>query len=291
MSRRRKREPAARRSRAPEQGAGAGRRSRAPEQGVEQGPGAGVEKGGESVVLNVVVNGFWGVRDEGPQVIAERWYATLARLGELDGGTFHGWHEAGDGVPADPLLMPSVPALADYVVRENTGPDLEVVGYGASLWAHNSGAPKVTSAIRVGGSSPYLTNSVLVTFRSRTVGEDADVIRRTPEILAAIGEAWDIDGGQVYDRALYRAVADHFGLKNSDPRCGRAVFLSERRAALAPEGLPGAYTPAAHGGLIIDLTYGGTQTPSAETVIDVNTQLRATGALEPLATPFDRAKL
>lgn len=242
-------------------------------------------------MLNVVVNGFWGTREEDPQAVAERWYATLARLGDIDDGTFHGWHEAGDGVPADPLLMPSVPALADYIVRENTGPDLDVVGYGASLWAHNHEAAKVTSAVRAGGSSPYVTNSVSVSFRSRTVDEDADVVRRTPEILAAIGEAWDIDAGQVYDRPLYRAVTDHFGLENSDPRCGRAVFLSARRAALAPDGLPGTYTPVANGGLVIDLTRGGTRTPSAATVIDVNTQLRAAGALEPLTTPFDRARL
>ncbi|MFD9289041.1 hypothetical protein ACFWBV_12155 [Streptomyces sp. NPDC060030] len=242
-------------------------------------------------MLNVAVNGFWGAREEDPQAIAERWYDTLARLRDIDGGTFHEWHEAGDGVPSDPLLMPSVPALADYVVRENTGPDLDVVGYGASLWAHNQEAAKVTSAVRAGGSSPYVTRSVSVSFRSRTVDEDADVIRRTPEILAVIGEAWDIDAGQVYDRALYRAVAGHFGLENSDPRCGRAVFLSERRAALAPEGLPGAYTPVANGGLVIDLTRGGTRAPSTETVIGVNEELRATGALEPLTVPFDRAKL
>ncbi|WP_405631429.1 hypothetical protein [Streptomyces sp. NBC_01174] len=263
----------------------------APEKGVEKGVEKSLEKGEESVVLNVVVNGFWGVREEGPPAIAERWYATLVRLRELDAGTFHGWHEAGDGVPADPPLTPSVAALTDYVVRENTGPDLDVVGYGASLWAHNSGAAKVTSAFRAGGSSPYVTHSVSVSFRSRTVDEDADVIRRTPEILAVLGEEWDIDAGQVYDKALYRAVADHFGLENSDPRCGRAVFLSERRAALAPEGLPGAYTPVANGGLIIDLTRGGTRTASAGTVIDVNATLRDTGALEPLATPRDRDKL
>ncbi|MFE4688786.1 hypothetical protein ACFRH6_01880 [Streptomyces sp. NPDC056749] len=250
-----------------------------------------VEKAEESIVLNVVVNGFWGAREEGPQAIAERWYATLTRLGDIDHGTFHGWHEAGDGVPADPLLMPSVAALADYIVRENTGPDLDVVGYGASLWAHNAEAAKVTSAVRAGGSSPYVTRSVSVSFRSRTVDEDADVIRRTPEILAVIGEAWDIDAGQVYDRPLYRAVADHFGLENSDPRCGRAVFLSERRAVLVPEGLPGTYTQVANGGLIIDLTRGGTRTPSAETVIGVNTELRAAGALEPLIAPSGRAKL
>lgn len=242
-------------------------------------------------MLNVVVNGFWGAREEDPQAIAARWNATLARLEDIDKGTFHGWHEAGDGVPADPLLTPTVPALADYLVRENPGPDLGVVGYGGSLWAQNQDAAKATSNVRAGGLSPYISRSASVILRSHTVDEDADVVRRTPEILAVIGEEWDIDAGQVYDRPLYRTVAEHFGLRSNQPRCGRAVWLSERRAALAPEGLPGTCTPAANGGLVIDLTYGGTRTPSAETVIDVNTRLRATGALDPLATPFDRAKL
>ncbi|HEY9374133.1 MAG TPA: hypothetical protein VIU94_37710, partial [Streptomyces sp.] len=69
-----------------------------------------------------------------------------------------------------------------------------------------------------------------------------------------------------------------------------AVYLSANRAALAPEGLPGIYTRTAHGGLIIDLTHGGTQDPGIETILDVNRKLRAAGALEPLATPYQRDK-
>ncbi|WP_261988644.1 hypothetical protein [Streptomyces sp. wa22] len=89
-------------------------------------------------------------------------------------------------------LLPSVAALADYIARANTGPDLDVVGYGASLWARNAEAAKVTSAVRAGGSSPHVTRSVSVSFRSRTVDEDADVIRRTPEILVVIGETGSV---------------------------------------------------------------------------------------------------
>lgn len=242
-------------------------------------------------MLYVVVNGFWGTREEDPQGIGERWYVTLTRLKGIDDGCFHGWHEAGDGLPADPLVLPSVSALTEYIERQNTEPDLDVVGYGTSLWAHNHGMPKVTSAIRAGGSSPYITNSVSISFRSRTVDETADVIRSAPQILQVIADAWDIDGGQVYDKSQYRAVADRFGLENTDPRCGRAVYLSEGRAALAPEGLPGTYTSTAAGGLIIDLTRGGSEMPSNETIIEANKDLRAAGALEPLRVPFDRHKL
>nr|WTB33317.1 hypothetical protein OG781_30995 [Streptomyces sp. NBC_00830] len=241
-------------------------------------------------MLDVGVNGFWGTRDEGLQSIAERWFATLVGLKRIDGASFHAWHEAGDGVPSDPLLIPTVPALTEYIERENTGPDLDVVGYTTLLWAHNRGMAHVRSAIHAGGSSPYITNSISISFRSRTVDETAEVIRRAPEILHVIADAWDADCGQVYNRSQYRAVSGHFDLKNSDPRCGRAVYLSARRAAPAPEGLPGTYTRTAAGGLIIDLTRGGTESPSNETIIEVNKELRAAGALEPLAVPFDRAK-
>ncbi|MCM2412064.1 Imm52 family immunity protein [Streptomyces sp. RKAG290] len=239
-------------------------------------------------MLKVVVNGFWGTREEDPKSIASRWYVTLTELKRIDGVSFHAWHEAVDDLPSDPLLLPTVSALTDYIKRENTDPDVDVIGYGASLWAHNRGMPQVNSTIRAGGSSEYVTNSISISFHSRTVDETADVIRRTPEILHIIAEAWEIDAGQVYNRTQYRAVSEHFDLENPDPRCGRAVYLSERRAALAPEGLPGTYSRTAAGGLVIDLTRGGTESPTDETIIEVNAALRAAGALEPLPTPYDR---
>ncbi|WP_329207889.1 hypothetical protein OG257_14380 [Streptomyces sp. NBC_00683] len=240
-------------------------------------------------MLDVGVNGFWGTRAESLRSIAERWFATFEGLRGLDATSFHGWHEAGNDLPSDPMLTPAVPALTEYVERRNTGPDPDVAGYTASLWAHSPGMPRVVVAIHAGGSSPYVTNSVSVSFGSRTVDEDAEVIRRAPEVLHIIADAWDTDTGQVYNRSQLRAVSKHFALKNSDPRCGRAVQLSARRAALAPDGLPGTYTRTAAGGLLIDLTRGGTEAPSDETIIEANTVLRAAGALEPLATPFDRA--
>ncbi|MGW8887594.1 Imm52 family immunity protein [Streptomyces sp. NPDC055749] len=240
-------------------------------------------------MLDVGVNGLWGTREEGPQEIAERWFATLAGLKRIDAAIFHDWHEAGKDLPSDPLLIPSVPALTEYIERKNTGPDLEVVGYTTSLWARNSVMPHVSSAIHAGGLSPYVTNSVAISLVSRTLDETAEVIRRAPEILDVIADAWDVDAGQVYSRSQFRAVSSHFSLKNSDPRCGRAVYLSTRRAELAPEGLPGTYNRTDAGGLIIDLTRGGTESPSDETIIEVNKDLRAAGALEPLAVPFDRA--
>ncbi|MFF2007972.1 Imm52 family immunity protein [Streptomyces sp. NPDC058195] len=239
-------------------------------------------------MLNVVVNGLWGPRGESVPAIAERWAGTLTALGEIDGPTFGQWHEAGDDLPSDPVLEPSAAALAEYIERKNTGPDLDVAGYTSSLWARNPGTAHVSLAVHAGSTSRYAVNSVALAFRSREVDETAQVIRRAPEILRLLAEIWEFDTGQVYDRPQYRAVAERFDLANSDPRCGRAVFLSAGRAALAPGSLPGTYVRTAHGGLVIDLTYGGTKTAETAAVIGANERLREAGALEKLPTPFDR---
>ncbi|MEU9317671.1 Imm52 family immunity protein [Streptomyces sp. NPDC048295] len=239
-------------------------------------------------MLYVVVNGFWGLRGESVPGIAERWADTLSALEGIDGPTFDVWHEAGDDLPSDPVLEPSVPVLTEYIERKNTGPDLDVVGYTASLWAQNPAAARVSVALHAGSTSHYALNSVSLAFRSREVDETAEAIRRAPEILRLLAESWEIDAGQVYSKPQYRAVAERFDLANSAPRCGRAVFLSAGRAALAPDDLPGTYVRTAHGGLVIDLTRGGTESPDIETIIEANTRLRGAGALAPLPEPFDR---
>lgn len=185
-------------------------------------------------MLNVVVNGFWGPRGESVPDIAERWSGTLTALKDIDGPTFDVWHEAGDDLPSDPVLKPSAPALAEYIERKNTGPDLDVVGRTMSLWAQNPGAARVSLAIHAGSTSHYAVNSVSLAFRSREVDETAAVIRRAPEILRLLAESWGIDAGQVYDRPQYRAVAERFGLENSDPAA--AVRSSSPRAG--PPSLP-----------------------------------------------------
>ncbi|MFJ5815454.1 Imm52 family immunity protein [Streptomyces sp. NPDC093108] len=246
-------------------------------------------------MLDVVVNGTWGVREEDVQEIGRRWAKTLTALKEVDGATFGDWHDAGRGDASDPVVLPSGDAvseevLADYIERKNEGPDLDVVGYTASLWAHNPGKLRVTTAIHAGGSSPYVTNSISLAFRSRELDESTEVIRRAPEILRIIAEAWDLDAGQVYNDSQYDAVAEQFELQNSHPRCGRAVYLSAGRAAPAPESLDGTYIRTAAGGLVIDLTRGGTTVPDNETIIEANRELRAAGSLTPLPVPIDRDK-
>ncbi|MFE0040461.1 Imm52 family immunity protein [Streptomyces sp. NPDC059015] len=241
-------------------------------------------------MLNVVVNGFWGTRRETAGQVAERWADTLRALESVDGAVFGAWREATDDVTTAPPLPASAPALADYIERENREPDAEKIGFTTSVLTSNPGMPRVTVAIHAGGTSEYVTNSVAVTLRSRALDESVPVCRRTADVLRIIAESWDVDSGQAATRAQFTAVRTEFGLPNSAPRFGRSGYLSAGRAALAPEGLPGTYTPTAHDGLVIDLTRGGEEDPAVETILTANRVLRSAGALQELPVPYDRAK-
>ncbi|MEU2161688.1 Imm52 family immunity protein [Streptomyces sp. NPDC019208] len=241
-------------------------------------------------MLYVVVNGGWGRRQESVVQIAERWVESLSALGDLNDAAFTGWLEAVDDISTAPRMPLSVAALSEYLKRENPESDVDRIGYTASLLTNNPGMPRVTFSIHAGGTSEWVTNSVAVSFRSRKLDESVPTVSRSSDVLRILADAWDIDTGQAYGRAQYDAVRDEFGLDNSAPRCGRSVYLSAKRAALAPEGFSGTYARTAHGGLIIDLTRGGIEEPDIETILDANRQLRAAGALEPLPEPLDRSK-
>jgi hypothetical protein len=231
------------------------------------------------MVLNVVVNGAWGVRAEGPQRLAERWTAFLSRLEQIDPTSFGGWREAADDDSTASIVPLTVPALRDYITSSNPESDAGAVGYTVSLTSVGSGIPKVVVRSQAGGNSPYVTSSCAITLRAAGMDESVVLVRRSTEILAVLAETWDIDRGQVCNREQNAAVQTRFGLKNSDPRCGRSVYLSADRAARVPEGLPGISTRTGQGGLILDLTRGGTFDPDITTIVEVNQRLRASGAL------------
>ncbi|MGW1883985.1 Imm52 family immunity protein [Streptomyces sp. NPDC001970] len=242
-------------------------------------------------MLYVVVNAFWGMRQESVERIAERWAETLTALDEMEEASLSGWLEAADDLSSAPAVpSSSVHALAEYIERGNQAPDIPRIGYTSSLLTNSSGMPRVTLAIHAGGTSEYVTNSVSLSFRSPRFDESFPAVRRAADILRILADVWDPDAGQVYGRPQNDAVKEEFGLAASDPRCGRSVHLSARRAALVPDDLPGTYTRTAHDGLVIDLTRGGTVAPDIEAILEANRKLRAAGALEPLPVPFDRPK-
>jgi hypothetical protein len=243
-------------------------------------------------VLRLVVNGAWGLRVEGAQQLAERWLAFLNALEGIVGPSLEGWREATDDDRTAPLLSPSAASLADYLLRENPESEVARTAYTASLWTAGSGMPELVVSVSAGGSSPHVASSCSVRMRSRELDESAPVARRSAEILRALADSWDVDWGQAYNRAEYAAVEEEFDLETPEPRCGRAAYLSARRAELVPEDLPGkpARIRTSHDGLLIDLTGGGTERPDIEAILDVNRSLRATGALARLPEPYDRAK-
>jgi hypothetical protein len=124
---------------------------------------------------------------------------------------------------------------------------------------------------------------------SEVLDESVTLVRRSADILRALADAWDIDHGEVHNTVQHEAVKAAFGLMGSDPRCGRSVYLSANRAALAPRGLPGVQTPTTNGGLLVDLSKGADDAPDLETIVEVNRALRESGALQRLPVPLDRA--
>ncbi|WP_405901814.1 hypothetical protein OG696_41070 [Streptomyces sp. NBC_00656] len=240
-------------------------------------------------MLDVVVRGLWGVRQQSPYQLAERWLVLLRALAAIDGEACGHWYEAAEDDASPPAVALTVPAVAEYIDRQNPDTDADHIGRVASLSAATApGRPQVETWINAGGSAKRVSDSCLVTFRSPELDESVDLVRRSGEVLSTIGASWDADWGDAYNDEEHEAVADAFGLRAGAPRGGRSVYLSPGRGALAPEGLPGSYTRTATGGLLIDLTRGGTAQPSVGSIIETNRQLLAAGALEPLPVPFDR---
>ncbi|MEU8630315.1 hypothetical protein [Streptomyces sp. NPDC048669] len=233
---------------------------------------------------------MWGVREQSPDQLAERWLVLLRALAAIDGDTCGQWHEAAEYDETPPAVQLTDSAVAAYIDRRNPEPDADYIGRVASLSTADGGPgrPRVATWINAGGSANRVPDSCVVKLRSQELDESADLVRRSGEVMAAVGASWDADWGEVYDDDEYDAVADEFGLSVTVPRGGRSVYLSPGRAALAPEGLPGTYTRTAAGGLVIDLTRGGTAEPSLASIVEANRVLRAAGALEPLPVPFDR---
>lgn len=240
-------------------------------------------------MLSVVVHGLWGVRKEDPGQLAERWVGLLEGLAEIGSGDCTTWRaaESEDDMSAAPVER-VVSGLRAYVEQASPEPDAPYIGYTASLWSGRIETVKVTVSINAGGSANRVPDSCVVALESTAAPGSVELVNRSADVLGVLAGCWGPDWGEAYSREEFRAVKQEFGLRPSAPRGGRSVYLSPGRAAFAPGGLPGTYTRTAAGGLVIDLTRGGTAQPSVESIVAVNRELRAAGALEPLPAPFDR---
>ncbi|UGY93372.1 Imm52 family immunity protein [Streptomyces gobiensis] len=242
-------------------------------------------------MLDLVVRGFWGPRSEGPLELAERWLAFLERLRKLDPDTFCGWREVAESDAKAPATALDPVALAAYITAANPEPDAQQIGYRATVWTRQEGRPEVTVKVTGGGTADNVPQSVVVNLELMDEDHEAPQARLLPEALVALADVWDVDWGDFYDDDLMDAVEEAYDLSNSSPRCGRAVYLSSGRKALAPEDLPGRRLATGHGGVVIDLSGPKGEAPVTDTVIAVNGALRNSGALEELPYPMDRPKL
>ncbi|MFF1917053.1 hypothetical protein ACFVYE_36995 [Streptomyces sp. NPDC058239] len=87
-----------------------------------------------------------------------------------------------------------------------------------------------------------------------------------------------------HDCELFNAVKAAYGLRNSHPRCGWAVYLSENRTALVPGDLAVRRLATAHGGLVLGIGN------STEVVLAAQRTLAEAGALKPVPVSEARPK-
>lgn len=242
---------------------------------------------------DLTVRGAWGPRKETPRELAARWWEFLGRLDAISPEIFTGWRQVREpGVAGqDALLDPD--GLAAYIASA-AEEDSDYMGYTATLVTEDSAGLGVTLRATAGGQADYVPQRVVLQL---SVAEEdlpeaqSTLLARLPEVLAALADTWDVDWGDVHDEDLADALDDAFDLDNSDPRCGRAVYLSRGRAVAVPDDLPGERLLTEHGGLVVALDSSGGRPPATETVIAVHDTLRKSGALDPLPTPMTGPKL
>ncbi|MFH9471534.1 hypothetical protein ACH4LT_30330 [Streptomyces clavifer] len=224
----------------------------------------------------VVVKVSWGPRPESPRELADRWLTMLGGLAELSDGTPVDWRwdrdgdRAGEPVPAD--------AGRFAAVLEAGGPeeDADIIGWTAAVVGTWKDRGYARLRVQGGGSDEYTPFTAVLQLFPAPGGTTAPPVDRLPESLAVLADAWDADTGLTYDRKLFNAVKSAFGLRNSHPRCGWAVYLSENRAALVPADLSAGRLRAGRGGIVLALG------DSTEAVLTAQQALTDAGALNPI---------
>ncbi|MFF1922385.1 hypothetical protein ACFVW8_17670 [Streptomyces sp. NPDC058221] len=233
---------------------------------------------------DVVVKASWGPRPESPPRLAERWLATLGALGKLSDSVEVEWRWDVDGDDAGPPVPKDAEGFAAAVEAGGPEEDADILGWTAAAVGSWRSGGYVRARVRAGGSDEYTPFTAVLNLFPAAGGQPGPLADRLPEVLAALADVWDADTGLTYDRDLFNAVKSAYGLRNSHPRCGWAVFLSENRAALVPAGLAPRRIETAKGGLVLD--FGR----STDLVLAAQRTLAEAGALKPLPVSGARPK-
>lgn len=241
-----------------------------------------------------IVAGMWGPRPEAPQQIGQRLAAFLERLSGIS-PVYTDWRFALDTEDPGPVAASEPAALARSIAARNPDEDVDYFGCRLALLIWRGDEPAVELSMHAGGIAGRAPNVVSLSVRPDLAAGAADVaalVDGLRDVLVALAEVWDVDHGTIYHHELIDELENELELDNSDPRCGRAVFLSHGRVRCGvPEGLPGIRIASRDGGLVLDLVGPNGVAPDLGSVVAANAALRTTGALAPLPFPMDRPKL
>ncbi|MDQ0794291.1 hypothetical protein [Streptomyces sp. B1I3] len=233
----------------------------------------------------VVVKVSWGPRPESPLELAGRWLVTLGRLTELSAGAAVDWRWDVDGTATGEAVPDKAEDVAAVVEAGGPEEDADVIGWSAAVVGRWPDGGYAYLRAKGGGSdeyTPFTATLQLFPAPGAATAAQAPLTGRLPEVLTALAESWDADTGLTYDRELFGTVKAAFGLRNSQPRCGWATYLSANRAALVPEDFGGPRRATAGGGLVLETGHSG------EAVVAAQRTLAAAGALEPLPASAPR---
>jgi hypothetical protein len=235
-----------------------------------------------------VVRGFWGLRPEPVQRLAERWSLTLDRLARLlpaaGDGTQSPWtwrvvaaSGPGEDLTADEASLLSALRAAEAAEdwSDRTGTGLRLVRQAGPGW-------KIEVSGLAGGAPETLLQSMVITVVSPDTVASPDL-----ELLAAVTELWEPDFGDVTDDDVMDALEDDADWTVGDPSIGWLAYLSPARAALLPHDFTTVRKEVRGGGVLLDIA----APDDPDGVVEAYRRLREAGVLQPLPRPLDRATL
>ncbi|MFB6721181.1 Imm52 family immunity protein [Kribbella sp. NPDC056345] len=192
---------------------------------------------------DLIARGFWGPRQESPEVIADKLVALLADLDKVVGESLP-WssHHLPGKLLAEPVNALQV--ISD-AFRDNT--DAPQLGINQVYEARGARVGELRISMSVGGysDSPKLHNTFLVRWSGAELGALAG------PVLRRLVAAWDPDWAAVTSRSLMNAMAEVQPRGTPGPKVGYLTYLSEGRAQVLPGGLGKHLRELENGGVVI----------------------------------------
>ncbi|MET9803453.1 hypothetical protein [Streptomyces sp. NPDC006368] len=240
-----------------------------------------------------VVRGFWGPREESPEVLARRWQVTLRRIAELlpaagaEAGAPRaedawGWQHVRASGPATELRADEASLLAALRAQRETDAWSGGHGYGLRLVTTGAQGWRIEVSGLAGGTPEFLLQSMVI---GVTAPDGADI--PDAALLTAIAEEWEPDFGDVSDDDVLDVLEDEGGFGVGEPLVGWVGYLSAARAALVPDDVAAARKELRGGGVLLDIA----APDDTDGVLRACLRLRDAGALQPLPRPMSRAVL